>query len=535
MYGISPYKISAGNNVKSATPFSNFNHSNRYFWLNDSYLAENTLQKRKRKLSAIGFLFGAGVLLLFSRGVYKNSNKLLENFRDYLEMKANQSFLNKPNFSTKFYSYLLKKTDIISKKSESLNNVISVKDILFTHLMYKTKPTKIIHKSISEFFENISRNTVAKSYKDTQKHFDKMYEQFDKFDEYLLKNDSGKTIIYNGKGYKLSELIAQAKNYRESVKLVVNSFISKDTQKARYKYIKDSTSALYSKFWEESFKGFWTKDNKFKHKEMWQKFIASEQIQANKTDLAYNASFARNMLSYTPAEKLNHVGEYLKNLRSIVPVEDEKAIGFLNKMEWYVKDSTALCENKENFLSELNKFEAHNLTADVNQSIRDVQRDKVTNIKLIRNIAEDNGTGELEDMISIYRKIAPFELSKSGALEVAKKSVESFDKSVKLETSVLFDKLRDLDIGSAPTDVLTLIFSSLMISLGLSKAKNSDERKSVILKSGIPIIGAVATTTISATKLMPNGKSLILGTITGLILNRIGLTLDNWRKNYKKS
>ena len=398
MYGISPYKISAGNNIKSATPFSNFNHSNRYFWLNDSYLAENTLQKRKRKLSAIGFLFGAGVLLLFSRGVYKNSNKLLENFRDYLEMKANQSFLNKPNFSTKFYSYLLKKTDIISKKSESLNNVISVKDILFTHLMYKTKPTKIIHKSISKFFENISRNTVAKSYKDTQKHFDKMYEQFDKFDEYLLKNDSGKTIIYNGKGYKLSELIAQAKNYRESVKLVVNSFISKDTQKARYKYIKDSTSALYSKFWEESFKGFWTKDNKFKHKEMWQKFIASEQIQANKTDLAYNASFARNMLSYTPAEKLNHVGEYLKNLRSIVPVEDEKAIGFLNKMEWYVKDSTALCENKENFLSELNKFEAHNLTADVNQSIRDVQRDKVTNIKLIRNIAEDNGTGELEDM-----------------------------------------------------------------------------------------------------------------------------------------
>ena len=120
-------------------------------------------------------------------------------------------------------------------------------------------------------------------------------------------------------------------------------------------------------------------------------------------------------------------------------------------------------------------------------------------------------------------------------MEVAKKSVESFDKSVKLETSVLFDKLRDLDIGSAPTDVLTLIFSSLMISLGLSKAKNSDERKSVILKSGIPIIGAVATTTISATKLMPNGKSLILGTITGLILNRIGLTLDNWRKNYKKS
>lgn len=533
MYEITPQqiKINAGNNVESAAPFSKFYHSNRYFWLNNTYLAENAMREKKQKLSAAGFLMGAGVLLIFSKAVHKYSKKILDIFRGYFEKNANQSFLNKPNLKTKFYSYLLKKTDIVAEKSESLNNIISLKDILFTRFMYKTKPTKIIHKSISDFFENISRNTVSKSYKNTQKHFDKMYEQFDKFDEYLLKNDAGKTINYIGKDYTLPELIAQAKNYRESVKLVVNAFISKDTQQARFKYIKDSTSALYSKFWDESFKGFWTKDNKFKHKEMWQKFIASEQIQANKTDLAYNASFARNMLSYTPAEKLNYVNEYLKNLRSIIKAEDEKATELLNKMEWYVKDSTALSENKENFLSELNKFEQHNIVADINQSIRDVQKDKSTNIQLIRNITNDNGTGELEDMISIYRKIAPFELSKSGTLEIAQKSVESFDKSVKLETSILFDKLRDLDIGSAPTDVLTLIFSSLMISLGLNQAKNSDERKSVILKSGIPIIGAVATTTISATKLLPNGKSIMLGFISGIILNRIGVITDNIRKD----
>ena len=152
---------------------------------------------------------------------------------------------------------------------------------------------------------------------------------------------------------------------------------------------------------------------------------------------------------------------------------------------------------------------------------------------MIRNMVKDDDTGELGDMLNIYRKIVPFVLTKSGALDIAKKSVESFDKSVNLETGELFDKLRDLELGSAPTDILTLFLSSWMIVLGLGKAKNSQERESVMLKSGIPVIGGIATTMISTTKLVSGGKSLALGIISGLILNRLGVIADNLNKNAK--
>ena len=134
-------------------------------------------------------------------------------------------------------------------------------------------------------------------------------------------------------------------------------------------------------------------------------------------------------------------------------------------------------------------------------------------------------------MLDIYYKIAPFELSKSGALKSAQKAVSSFDKSVNLEVGEFFDKSRDLGLGSAPTDVLTLLFSCGMITYGLNKAKGNDEKKSVMLKSGIPIVGAVGTSLISATKLVSGSKSIALGLISGLVLNRIGTQADKIRKD----
>ncbi|MBO6181052.1 hypothetical protein J6O86_05140, partial [bacterium] len=239
----------------------------------------------------------------------------------------------------------------------------------------------------------------------------------------------------------------------------------------------------------------------------------------------------RNMLSYTPKAKSRYISGYLKNIDSVIPQEDIEGANILKRLEWYIQDKSALTVNKENFLYELDKLEKHQpaVSSDVSMSASQL-KDKETNIKMIRTMINDNGTGELDDMINIYRRLAPFELSKSGALDVARKSVESFDRSVHLETGELYDKLRDLDIGSAPTDVLTLVFSAWMIVSALDKAKNHEEKKSILLKSGIPIVGGVATTLLSATKLLSSGQSIMLGFISGLILNRMGVIADDLRK-----
>lgn len=520
-------------NTKFSEHFSLPQKSNKYLWLNDPFTVDNTKHEMINKTSAAGFVLMAASLLMFSKGFQKHSKIIFEKISAYFDKKTDKTILYSGPPKNNINALVSKKISSFLHKLESVNNITTFKDILFMKFMYKTRPTKKIHNSISQLFEKISRKTVATSYNKTQKKFDSMYAMFDKLDEYILKNYPNKIINYKGKNYTTEELITKAKDYRENVKIVVNTFISPKTLQLRYGRIKESTSSLYSDLWNESLRNFWKKENKSKRNEIWQTFIAAEQVKANKTELAQNVAFARNMLSYTSLEKSAYIAKYLKNLKSIVPYKDKQGEDIIKRMEWYMKDLSGLSDNRENFLKELENFEKHPLKfgAD-NNSMQAKLEDKAANIEILRTMVKDDDTGELGDMLSIYRSIVPFELSKSGAMKQAKQAVESFDKSVQLETEEFFDKLRDLELGSAPTDILTLVLSSWMIILGLQKAKNSDEKKSVMLKSGIPTVGGIITTMLCTSKLVSGGKSLALGILSGLVLNRAGTIADNLRKNY---
>jgi hypothetical protein len=236
------------------------------------------------------------------------------------------------------------------------------------------------------------------------------------------------------------------------------------------------------------------------------------------------------MLSYTDAEMKAYISDYIDNISSIIPEYDEIGLNIVKKLKWFIKDASPLDFNKEHFISEINKLELHNKQNISQKESNQITDDINTNIKLIRNILKEDAPGDLQKMIEIYKKIAPFELSKSGALASMKKAIAMYDKSVKLESKDLFDKLRDLELGSAPTDILTIIFSSALITHALVKAKDPSEKKSIMLKSGIPIAGAILTTLISTTKLISGTKSIVFGAVSGIVLNRLGTLADNYTK-----
>ena len=89
-------------------------------------------------------------------------------------------------------------------------------------------------------------------------------------------------------------------------------------------------------------------------------------------------------------------------------------------------------------------------------------------------------------------------------------AVKSLDKSIDIETVQYFDKARDLKLGSAPTDVLSIIFTAGAVGYYLNKAESKDDKYSVSLKYGIPAIGAIATSLYSTARLVAGGKRLYL-------------------------
>lgn len=503
-----------------------------------SFLAEeeNDKKAKRKSISAmtVATLVTVFTFILMSRNSQKNINKLLNKIKDHLEEKSAHTLYKDSKKRKNFYEFSIRRINFFIKKSESINNITSLKDILFMKLMYKTEPTKKIHQLISNYFEEISKKTVDKSYENTKKRFDEMYKIFDELDDFILKNSADEKVDFKGKEYTKKELVEMARDSRELTKMSVDTFMNDEARKNRYDYIKSVTNSLYSTFWEASFKNFWSKNNKFKNKEMWQTFIAAEQIKGNKTQLATWSSYIRNAISYTKNDEVSNIYEYVKAIDDIIPIHDTEGIEITNKLKWFAKNTEVFENNKELFFKELEKLENHKIVCNYDSKTEQTLDEyKKTNIELIQRQIKDNQPGALQDMLAVYYKVAPFELEKTGALMSVKKAVKSFDETVDLECVEMFDKVRDLRLGSAPTDVLTVLFSFITLSLGLGHAKDRDKKVSVMLKSGIPIIGALATAMYSATKLVSGGKSLALGILSGIVLNRLGIIAENIHKNKK--
>ena len=491
-------------------------------------------QKKYKSGSAIVIATLATVASVFmlSRGFQKNTNKILNKIKFILEEKLAHTNAKESAKKKNFYEFFIRRINSFIQKSESINNITSLKDILFMKLMYKTKPTKNIHDVITRYFEKISQKTVFKSYEKTDKNFCRMYRAFDELDEQILKDSADETIDFGERKCTKRELIEEARSLRDLAKLAVGAFIDKKTIQARYEHINGVTSSLYSTFWDASFKDFWSKNNKFKRKEMWQTFIAAEQIKTDKTDISGNIAYIRNAVTYTNKDQTEKIKEYIKAIDLLIPAHDKEGISIIKKLEYFSKNPVAFQNNKELFFIELGKLKEHHIPIRANKNMsQTVEEYKQTNIAAIDKQVKDNRPGLLQDMLDIYYKIAPYELEQSGALLSLKKAVKSFDKSVELESVEFFDKVRDLRLGSAPTDVLTILFSFITLFLGLGHARTNDERTSIMLKTGIPIVGGIAAATYTATKLVNGGKSLAFGFLSGIILNRLGVIADNIRKN----
>jgi hypothetical protein len=74
-----------------------------------------------------------------------------------------------------------------------------------------------------------------------------------------------------------------------------------------------------------------------------------------------------------------------------------------------------------------------------------------------------------------------------------------------------------------------------LLGYEIGKSDTNDERLSITLKYGIPaLLGQVGVTLYCHAKLFAGTKSLMMGTLSGLLLNRVGEFADNKLKAYKQ-
>ena len=546
MTEISGVKSSSATN----NPFAEFNtQKNGYYFLpsyiatqNDSFQAQTVKKQEEKKerhlgktiaFSALGV--GAGILFLM-RGLPKNAYKTLEKWSQKLENKiAKQRKNGQVGRFEEFYTFTLNKLNSFIGKAQSINNFVAVKDITFKKLMYKNKFTQKIHEKITGVYEKIGRRTVNKSYDKAKSKLYGMFQTFEDNDDRILKNSQNGTQIIEGKTVK--DWLDEIETLKTTIRRTWNANYGARTREERYSKIKDSMKNLTDEVWEATAGNL----NNLSKKEMYESFIAEDKLSAKKLKLMTDTLSSRYVITRDIDDIYKSTVDVVDSMTSFIKTRDKSSRDIIKNLRLKLEDWKKLSGKEEMSKRTSLNVEINTLLKQLSSSIKDNKRTYgynpetvkllEANINEIGNIMGESGKGALQEIYTIYKKLLPKEdyikLKNSTS-----KNIKYLDDAISKETNSFFDMMRDLTMGSAPTDILSILGAIGAIGIGLSKAENKDQQNTVLLKAGIPAVGAIATSLYFSASLVSGGRAMMYGAISGLAISKLGSMLDNYRKKH---
>ena len=228
-------------------------------------------------------------------------------------------------------------------------------------------------------------------------------------------------------------------------------------------------------------------------------------------------------LSFKDVAKIDMLRTIRQDIKSLVKTIKAKG----------VSDNSTL-ELKSKIIAGIDNFKMS-----VSNSVKDktidenVANDLLNGISGLKNSFVNFKQGKIEDMLDIYKKLLSEE--EYNVLEKSyKNSVKSLDKSINIETEEFVSKVRDLALGGAPTDILTILGSLATLGYNIGKSEDNEQRTSISLKYGIPTLAGIGVTLYCNAKLYAGTKSLLVGGLSTVVLNKIGVWADDLLKNFRQ-
>lgn len=481
--------------------------------------------RKTNNLKVIGLSI-AGTVLLSAAGIFfvmkgggKGLTKNFQKLRDNLQKKIQHAKLNSENNvfePNKLYIWMVKVLDSMLQRSEAINNFTSFKDMLFKNLMNVTKITGKVHDNITRLFEKIGRQTVLNGYKKTSGCLNEAIE---------LSRSSSQVSGSRAK----TQLLEQAQHMTEELAQIHNGYFETSALNKRYFNFKKSAQDLKVAF--EKMKVFLTKD-------LFTKFLADSKISKEKIAIQNSVHCYRREISYSVQDLAKDSDDLILKLSQLIPFKDTNKIKLLasirSNIKKYSRDPVKNVSARAKALKEIDKFV---------KGIKTVTSDAVLD-KHVRSLTEGMETlrvgiidfkqGKVQDILEIYKKALPENEYKK--IEKAfKHYTKSLDSSIKVETEDFISKLRDLSLGSAPTDILSLLGGLGVLGYHLGKSEDNDQRVSIALKYGIPALSLIGVSLYCNAKLYAGTKGLLIGTVASAVLNRIGSAADTMLKKHRKS
>ena len=488
---------------------------------------KDQLEEEKTKHShALGYSIATTALVVgfglfaFAKGMPKNWRTKIDKMFTSIEEKLHKFDSSKPKtIKESLYIAYLKGVRKFTQLSKAIYNTSPVKDAYTKKYIDKVPFLKKVSNSITNWFERVSVKTTQRAYRHTSKKMERMYVAFDEANS-MLPKEAAQKINQN--------VEMMQRTWRQGF-----SEVPQNKRLGSMKQDMDGIDIAVQERICNNFFGF-IKDPKTRKSFISEELAANAKLKTNNDLESYRKIISNGIEdNYTATNKL------LGHIDSVVDLDDKVALKLIkdikSTLQQYRKQAELGAEAKKvlldgNISSNLESLESH--LAKSGKYDKELISQISENISELKLVLDSNQRGLIQDSLSIYKEFLP-ENEYLKLKKVAYSAKNSLNKSVDLEGDKLFDKIRDLKIGSAPQDVLGVISSLGVVGYWLTKSDNNDERISVSLKYGIPTVGAIATTLYCTVGLVSAGPSLIIGLLSGAIINKLGIMADNGLKKYQ--
>ena len=482
---------------------------------------ENNPTNKKKIFGIIGVSVGSVTLLtilvlsLLSKGFSAGLAKKISLFSDKLKSSLYELTAESKKL-TPSQKLKLQAIKVIQPAADSLkavSNVTAVKDSLAQKLLNKMHMSPVV-ESINKVFKKIVLKTKNDSYH---------------YAELAMVDFCNKL-----RNTKNPELIKKAQEIETQYFKHFSSAVHISRTEQAWKNMKN----LHQEVYDTLFKDY----GLFKNLKKYTSYITTDKVSENKNILEHQLKSAKSLISNSLDDVYMSIKNALYQIKLDVDPKNKEAVSVIKelseKIETYrtiektmgaAKESTARAQVFKDITIGLNTLTA---LCTKNPNFKTLQN----NVRAMGNMLSENATKKglaqevLTEVKHLYgKKSKEYTELKSALLKMN----EKLNKAINYESSS-FDKMAELRVGSAPTDIVGILFPAAIAAFLVANSKDKDERISNTLLKGIPLLGGIGAAFYGNTRQFTGAKNLALGLSTSFILNRIGAQVDEAYKKYSE-
>ncbi len=466
----------------------------------------------------------------------------------------------KPNILNEVNS--IDKTVIETKKAthkavcvmESFSNFTAIKDWTADKVLRSTKFGAKFADSAKGKFQEIINKTLGKKYDKAGMKVKDMSSLLRNFDiKNLMQTDEAQMaqeITIKEKTMPLSEwikeLFVQSGNLESSFNEGFSAGARKLRDKKRSKLLEGTRDKIKGRFFKNRCSLFKVKNYKG--------YVTENVTAEARRDIAKDILSAKKKVTNNISAIHTNSIDLVENFKQNINCKDDKTLEYVREIKSQL-EAFKNCSGADE--TSARKAITDNITGIIGKTAEEIEQSNLYTSekrkelirmleKLKSSVNAVDEKGALEEIMTILNG-----LNKSGVkcggkpiisdaqLKEYSKLSDSIVKELKsasdLEAGEYFMKRAEIEVGSAPTDVLSLLFPIGAGAYAVGKCDDKDEKVSAVLTTCLPLVGTFAVFIYGTTKMMYGVKNLALSAVSGLALNKLGNYCDKLYKNYKNS